>query len=80
MMRGHHGFRHGGGCGPWGFGPPDRVIPLPPFGGPGGGWRRFASRQERLADLESYEHELEAELEAVREEIERLHGEQGEKA
>ncbi len=77
--------RFGPGPGP-GFGPGgfdfERPVPGPGEGmvflkhrgpGPMGGFRRrFRTRDERIAELEAYLRELEAEAQGVREALERL--------
>ena len=40
-------------------------------------WRRFYTKEERIAQLEKYKEQLEKELEGVKEEIERLKRSEG---
>ncbi len=40
--------------------------------GRGGGWRKFTSKREKREMLENYMHELEEELQAVKEKLEEL--------
>jgi hypothetical protein len=58
----HHRHHGGASCGHWGEGMPA-----------GGGFRRrFFSREERIAELEQYLKDLQAEARGVEEELARL--------